>query len=522
MTLNKIKALYANEIIKIFHRPSIIIVTAVTLILSFLFPIIIYKLADLDYRFYDENENERARFEEELTQAKKDLVSAGFSEKTDTIDIETEKGTVSYKMTLYSGNDVPSLLSSKLCYEDLLANYDFSKYPTRKTWLSMESLICYRKTLNSLVSMQMLPLEERDEEWIKDYEKALLFRDQFRNALIGHDYGLLCKALESSAGNVDAVTPDVCKSLAETDPNGELGFQEALYLITYLNEKEEKQAMLDSGLEMSCTLPRILTEERKEILKNGIQILQYKFDKRKNFDETSFYAALASYYTGQVARYALLVLLLLIAGSSISQEMATGSIKSLIIAPVRRWKIFISKLLSIITCMLGISVMISLLSILGTGLFFGFDKLPPYLYVSGGQVAELPFPVAKVILDLVENITPFFYAICAFMISCFTKNTGVSVGVATGLYLFHDVPIILTDSEVPLRILDFTPVANLNLSTRLFPYTDLMFTSEDFSLLQTGGYDFKLPLWFSVAYIIILTFTVLFIAFEQFTKKDIQ
>ena len=519
--MNKIKALYANEIIKIFHRPSIIIVTSVTLILSFLFPILIYKLADLDYQFYDANENERAKFEEELTQTKKDLANGGFSEKTDTVEIETEKGTVSYKMTLYSGNDVPSLLSNKLCYEDLLANYDFGKYPTKKTWLSMESLICYRKTVNSLVSMQMTPLEERDEEWIKDYDKAVIVRDQFRKALLEHDYDLLCKAMESGGDLIDAVNPDICRKLAATDPNGELGFQEALYLISYLNEKAEKQDLLDSGLEASCTLPRILTEERKEILKNGIQILQYKFDQRKNFDEISYYAAMASYYSGQVARYALLVLLLLVAGSSVSQEMATGSIKSLIIAPVRRWKIFVSKLLSIITCMLGASVLISLLSILGTGIFFGFDKLPPYLYVSGGQVSELPFPIAKVLMDLVDNLTPFFYAFCAFMISCFTKNTGVSVGIASGLYLFHDVPIILTESEVPLRILDFTPVANLNLSTRLFPYTDLMFTSEDFSLLQTGGYDFKLPIWFSVAYIIILTFTVLFIAFEQFTKKDI-
>ena len=520
--MNKIKALYANEIIKIFHRPSVIIVAVITLVISAAFPFLVYMISDPHYEFYDSSVDERAQFEDDLTTAKKELANSGFATSTETVEIETDKGTVSYKMTLYSGNDVTGLLGNQNIYEDLVKNYDFKKNPIRKTWLSMESLIYYRNAERSIISMQTRPFEERDAEWVKEYENLITARDLFRKALFEHDYGILGQGMEVYKDYVDSVNSEIVKEFAATDPNGELGYIETQYLASYLLDKSDKQRSLDAGLEADGGLPRILTEERKEILRNSITILQYKFDKRNTFDEQSFIAVEATYIGGQVARYGLLVLMLLIAGSSVSQEMATGSIKSLIIAPVRRWKIFVGKLLSIITCMLGASVLISLFSIVGAGIAFGFDKLPPYLYVSGGNVAEIPYPVIKIGLDLVQNVTPFFYAMCAFMISCFTKNTGVAVGASAGLYLFHEVPVMLTESDVPIRLLDFTPVANLDLSNKLFPYANLMMTSEDFSFLQAGTYDFKLPLWFSVCYIIVITFTVLFIAFEQFTKKDIQ
>ena len=279
--------------------------------------------------------------------------------------------------------------------------------------------------------------------------------------------------------------------------------------------------MLDAGLEDQGVLPRILTEERREILQNGIKILDYKFENRNLYNEKSMISIMVSYYTSSVVRFGLIVLLVLIAGSSVSQELATGSIKSLIIAPVKRWKIFTAKLLSIITWMLFSSVALTLFSTLGTGLAFGFNTLPSYLYVSGGNVKELPFLLAMILFDLVQNIPTFFYAFIGFMISCFTKNTGVSVGVSIGMLLFHNVPEMLLESDMPHRFLDFTPLANMNIVNKLFPYIDLMVATDEMEFNLFAGADFNNPLWSMVLYIVVMTGTVLLIAYEEFTKKDI-
>lgn len=523
MTLNKIKALYANELIKIIHRPSVIIVATVTFLLSIMFPFllrIVYGDAlDTTITPYTKEE-----VETDLNSRKVELRSANMKTTKETVEIEVNGQTKSYEMVMYTGNDIPSLMSNINCLEDVLGNYDFEKYPLRSTWLAINAYQMYRSSEEKLIYLQTTAFEERDSEWLKEYENKTTANGYFRKALMEHDYETYCKGLEifgaRSSYYDERETPEIVRQLAASDPKGELGWIDASYLMAYLREKQSDKETLDSGLEASGSSPRILSEERRVILQNDIKILDYKFEKRSTYNEASSIALEVNYITGQVSQYCLLILIILIAGSAISQELATGSIKSLIIAPVRRWKIYTAKLLSIITWMILASVLVSLLSVIGTGFAFGFNNLPPYLFVSGGSVTEMSYPFAKILFDLVNNISPFFYAFVAFMLSCYTKNTGVSVGVAVGMLLCHQIPTILAESEMPPRILDFTPVANMELSGKFFPYIAQMVVDSEFSLF--GASPFSLPLWFSITYIIVLTFTVLFIAFEEFTKKDIS
>lgn len=504
--------------IKISRRPSIIIVASVVFLIALAFPFLLKIIYD-DDSYMESEGNGRQRVEESLNDAKSALSNSGLKTTTQTVTVEVDGKERSVQMTLYTGNEVVPNLANKILYEDMLKDYNFDKYPVTLNWLTIKAMQNYRETIQDMISLDMTAFEERDAEWLKEYEKLKDARVVFRKALIDHDYGSLCKGLEMQDNNQTYVS--MVRMLASSDPKGELGYTEGSYLMEYLNKKNEKQELLDSGLEPQMSLPRVLTEERKEILRNGIQILDYKFDNRNLFNEKSMISMMASYYTSSVVRYGLIVLLVLIAGSSVSQELATGSIKSLIIAPVKRWKIFTAKFLSIITWMLASSVLLTLLTTLATGLAFGFDNLPSYLYVSGGKVTEMPFVFAMILIDLVQNIPTFFYAFIGFMISCFTKNTGVSVGVSIGMLLFHNVPELLLESDMPHRFLDFTPLANMNLVNKVFPYLDLMVATEDVEFNLFATTDFNNPLWSMVLYIVMLTFTVLLIAFEEFTKKDI-
>ena len=521
--MSKIRALYTNEMIKISRRPSVIIVAAVVFIVALAFPFLMLIISGLDYSEMYERD-ERQYYENSLAETNNELNNTNLKTVNENVTIEVDGKEKVISMTLYTGNDFQSPLARKILYEDMLKNFDFNKFPASFNWLNIISMQSYRHSIEGMIGLDTTPFEERDADWLKEYEKLTTAREFCRKAVLQHDYELLCKGLEAcdSVSPLEpSITPDIIRLLAASDPKGELNYTEAAYLLSYIQDKNANQQMLDSGLANEGELPRILTEERKEILRNSNKILEYKFEKRNIYGEKSMYAVMANYYTGTVARYGLIVLLILIAGSSVSQELATGSIKSLIIAPVKRWKIFIAKLFSIITWMFAASVALTLFSILGTGFAFGFENLPPYLYVSGGNVAEMPFFVAKILIDLVQNIPAFFYAFVAFMISCFTKNTGVSVGAAIGLQLFHEVPAILADSNKLLRFLEFTPLANMNLAEKIFPYIKLMIDTESLEFNVFEDYGFHNPLWSMVLYIVVIVFTVLLIAYEEFTKKDI-
>lgn len=522
--MNKIKALYTNEIIKILHRPSIFIIGIFTLVLAFAFPFLLRIVFIGDYSDVFEGYT-KEKFEEDFAGYKTELKNANLKTTKETVEIEVKGQVKYYQMTLYTGNDIPRILSFNHVYENIISNYDFEKYPMGHTWISLNALNKYRNAEQELINMQTVPFEERDAEWLSTFEKETESRDYFCKALFEHDYENYCKGMEANTVQSDwydpSATPEIIRQLASSDPKGELSYMDASYMMNYLLDKNNNQKLLDSGLEQQGYLPRILTEERKTILVNSNKILDHKFEKRNTYNEASTICITVNHYTSQVAQYGIVVLLLLIAGSSVSQELATGSIKSLIIAPVKRWKIYTAKLLSIITFMILASVLVSLFAILGTGIGFGFDKLPPYLYVSGGVVKEMPYFLARILVDLVQNISVFFYAFVAFMISCYTKNTGVSVGVSVGLLLCHQVPTLLAESEMPPRILDFTPLANMDMVNKVFPYIKLM-VYDDESISMFTNSTFSIPLWQCVAYTAVLTFTVLFIAYEQFTRKDIQ
>ena len=521
--MGKIRALYTNEMIKISRRPSVIIVAAATFIIALAFPFLMRVIYNNDLGM-TENYNTRERFEQNLSESKAELANHSYTMAKENVTIEAGGKEKTVAMTKYSGNDFVYHLANKTVYEDILKNYDFEKFPINWNWLAMRSMSAYRSATERLFTMETTEFEERDAEWLDMFEKVSSARDSFRTAMLKHEYEPLCKGFETlnSLGiNDETHSPDIIRRLSTTDPEGKLEYTAASLLMGYLEDRDTNQKILDSGLEDSMSLPRIVTDERREILKNSNLILEYKFNKHNTYSEASMIAIMADYYSEQVARYGLVILLVLIAGSSVSQELATGSIKSLIIAPVKRWKIFTAKLLSIISWMLAASILLALFAIIGTGIAFGFENLPPYLYVSGGNVVEMPFVFAMILITLVQNIPAFFYAFAAFMISCFTKNTGVSVGVSIGLLLFHEVPTILQSSEVPQRFLDFTPVANMDLVEKVFPYINLMVSMDEMEINLFSGYGFNNPLWSMVLYNVVLAFTVLLIAFEEFTKKDI-
>lgn len=524
LKLNKIAALYSNEMIKISHRISVWIVTAVMLTIAILAP-----LAFSTSMSGSEDESsylENIDFKAEMIK-KRDSLSQTLGDTNDFVRRSNVQFTINnerkevFSTWLDCDENTAADYSELTCANNILSSYDFEGHPFGRTWLSVVGYRSYFNCHSWICNLNRTPFEERNEEWYSMFTLYSQAFDSFSDALFNENMQayLAGETLLSTIGE-NYYEPTIIQRLIDIDPNGTLSFTDTALLSDMLAEIQDTELALQSDLNQNRqALPRILTESDKALLQDTYSILNYRFEHRQLYSEKSVSAHQINTITISLGRFALIILLVLVAGTSVSQEMATGSIKSLIIAPVRRWKIFLAKLLSIITWCFAGGILLVFSSTLCTMLLHSDISLPNYLYVSGGTIHYIPYLLYMILNFFVSSLSLFVYILLAFMISCITKNSGISVAVSSGLILGANLPTILVGMFGRKRWIDFLPSINMDITNLVFPFSDLMYgTNADY--LAPGSLNN--PLSFSLIYTGILVIILLAIAYDAFTRRDIQ
>lgn len=130
------------------------------------------------------------------------------------------------------------------------------------------------------------------------------------------------------------------------------------------------------------------------------------------------------------------VLIIIVAGSAIASEFSGGTIKFLLINPVKRWKILVAKYISVLSAALVMLVICYIFNALLAGLFFGFQDISvPHLYVSGDTVqtgSSFLFVAWKYLLASIGLIT---MATFAFALSSLTKSSALAIGLGVFLMM---------------------------------------------------------------------------------------
>ena len=130
------------------------------------------------------------------------------------------------------------------------------------------------------------------------------------------------------------------------------------------------------------------------------------------------------------------MVIIIIAGGSIANEFSNGTIKFLLINPVSRWKIFLSKYTMILTLSVLLVLGFLFTNVLFTGLMFGFGNiLNPYLYVVDGAVHELPGMLFLLWQYLIGSVNLLVMGTLAFAISSLMRNSAVAIGISVFLML---------------------------------------------------------------------------------------
>ncbi|HAN20820.1 MAG: hypothetical protein A2Y15_04095 [Clostridiales bacterium GWF2_36_10] len=131
------------------------------------------------------------------------------------------------------------------------------------------------------------------------------------------------------------------------------------------------------------------------------------------------------------------------ASGMVSKEFSTKTINLLLIRPVKRWKILLSKYLCLLSLVAGMLVVTCGIYMLGSGIRLGFaDFSQPYLYIFNGTVHSANFVLWLIGKVFIASLPILCLISITFMFSSVTKGNAVSLilGVLT---LFSSILILM-------------------------------------------------------------------------------
>ena len=208
------------------------------------------------------------------------------------------------------------------------------------------------------------------------------------------------------------------------------------------------------------------------------------------------------------------IMVIIIGGGIVATEYSKGTIRLLLIRPVSRWKILLSKLLAVLIVGIGV-VFIGIATLyISTGVVFGFETYKtPLLDTINGSIVHLSyikFLLSKIMISCSSLV---FIATLVFLISTVAKNTALAVAISMMLYL-GAVPA--TDMLISLKqtwiISTFIPYINVSY-LRLIPSTQQMLSqSFGMQLEYTQG----------AIQLILISIVMLLITFITFIRRDVK
>lgn len=134
---------------------------------------------------------------------------------------------------------------------------------------------------------------------------------------------------------------------------------------------------------------------------------------------------------------------IIVAGGMLAGEFSTGTIKLLLIRPVNRTKILVSKYLTTLGFSLLLVLVLFLSSFLIGSIFFGFSGMDnPQIFYANGQVLQRSVLTETFIQYGLGAIDLIMWVTFAFMISAVFRNSALAIGISIFI-LFTSSPLLM-------------------------------------------------------------------------------
>lgn len=186
---------------------------------------------------------------------------------------------------------------------------------------------------------------------------------------------------------------------------------------------------------------------------------------------------------------------IIIGAGAVANEFSSGTIKLLLIRPVKRWKILLSKYISTLLYALVMIVQLFIVSFIAGGIFFGFEGISqPYLVYSNGQVHETSIVLQTFLQYGLSCIDMLMMVTLAFMISTVFRNNALAIGIAVFLMFSGSILVTIFSKYSWVKYILF---ANTDLSMYFdgVPYVEGMTMAFSLIILAVYFAVFNLISW---------------------------
>ena len=248
-------------------------------------------------------------------------------------------------------------------------------------------------------------------------------------------------------------------------------------------------------------------EERLLDLKETREINKYILDNKVDINNSNSLRAVLKNFPNEFGLF-ILIYIVMISGTIVSEEFNKGTIKFLLTKPYKRSKILTAKLLTVLLLIPLIIIIMSLLEVIVGGLILGFDTLnvPILLYNNGLDTLIVRNIFVRLVFILLGNLPIYVVlGIICFMLSTITVSSSAAITIT---FLFYLVSNVISNLVLMYKI----KFLNLFISLH-WDFTYLM-------TYENNPFDFSVLL--SLIVIGLYISVILGVTYIYFNKKDVK
>lgn len=470
--------LIRNELYKIFHKKGIYIVLIITLLFSILTNYL-YSVGGEADSYLEEN----------------------YKIESDYVELMEELGETDNDEYFYGKVN--------------LAMYEYSKTFGKDSWqryIIHEDMTYYEKTYDIIT--RILEYEYKRSNNKAEYESALREKEILTNELknvtwkeFAENELLKAETLKQEATesekNYYQATIDALNLRIKNDIMYKYDdFND--YLRTYEENRLIQLNYLDSD-------EKTLKQEDKDAKNNAtkeVELAKHKIENKiEEVPAASNHYILTVFYDEYYIM--ILVMIVLVSGSIVSEEFSKGTIKLLLVKPYTRTKILLSKYLTVLIMLAFALVTSFIMQLIIGGLFFGYDSLSiPYITYNIATKSIESISVIKYFLLYTISVLPQFIilATLGFALSTISTSTSIS-NTFTIIGAFGSTFISIFAQTLDLEWLKYVVTLNWDFSCYLFG----------------GSSPFKgISLPFSITICIVYLLVMIIISFIVFKKRNVK
>ncbi|WP_050181282.1 ABC transporter permease [Domibacillus robiginosus] len=244
-----------------------------------------------------------------------------------------------------------------------------------------------------------------------------------------------------------------------------------------------------------------ITKEKKEFIEGQIAVNECRLAENKPVDTApNMWSFVES--ANDILQFAGLFIIV-IAGGIVASEFSWGTVKLLLIRPISRSKVLLSKYATVVLFGLFLTMLAFLFSVVIGALLFGIEGESVHLAYNGGQIVEQNILFYLLKLYGLNMLDLLMMATMAFMISAVFRNSSLAIGIS-------------------LFLLFTGPNVTYLLSMRYDWAKYLLFANTDLTQFQTGDAMVEgMTIGFSLTMLALYFAFFQLLAFGVFQKRDV-